>query len=222
MDAILKTVNLSKTYNTGSIKVNALHNINVEFESDKITAIIGASGSGKSTLLHLLGGIDTDADGSVLIDNKDILKMSDAKLSRLRSKKIGFIFQFFNLILELTARENIILPCLISNSKKKNDLVTELSKKLGIEDRLNHYPAMLSGGQQQRVAIARALINDPDILLCDEPTGNLDSKSAKEVISLLHNLSTNESKSVIIVTHDTEIAGQCDRIIEISDGRIVS
>ena len=148
--------------------------------------------------------------------------MNDAKLSRFRSEKIGFIFQFFNLIPELTARENIILPYLISNSKKKNNFVTELSKKLGIDDRLDHYPAMLSGGQQQRVAIARALINNPDILLCDEPTGNLDSKSANEVISLLHDLSKNESKSVIIVTHDNQIAQECDRIITIADGHIIS
>ncbi len=222
MSAILRTVDLSKTYNTGSIKINALQNINVEFELGKITAIIGASGSGKSTLLHLLGGIDTDAEGSVLLDNKNILQMNDAKLSRFRSEKIGFIFQFFNLIPELTARENIILPYLISNSKKKNNFVTELSKKLGIDDRLDHYPAMLSGGQQQRVAIARALINNPDILLCDEPTGNLDSKSANEVISLLHDLSKNESKSVIIVTHDNQIAQECDRIITIADGHIIS
>lgn len=222
MSAILRTVDLSKTYNTGSIKIKALHNINVEFEQGKITAIIGASGSGKSTLLHLLGGIDTDAEGSVLLDNKDILQMNDAKLSRFRSKKIGFIFQFFNLIPELTARENIILPYLISNSKNKSNHVAELSKKLGIDDRLDHYPAMLSGGQQQRVAIARALINNPDILLCDEPTGNLDSKSAKEVISLLHDLSKEESKSVIIVTHDNQIAEECDKIITIADGRIVS
>ena len=222
MSAILRTVDLSKTYDTGSIKINALHNINVEFEQGKITAIIGASGSGKSTLLHLLGGIDTDAEGSVLLDNKDILQMNDAKLSRFRSEKIGFIFQFFNLIPELTARENIILPYLISNSKKKNNLVTELSKKLGIDDRMDHYPSMLSGGQQQRVAIARALINNPDTLLCDEPTGNLDSKSAKEVISLLHDLSKKEAKSVIIVTHDNQIAQECDKIINIVDGHIVS
>lgn len=221
MNAILRTVNLSKTYDNGNLKVNALQNINVEFERGKITAIIGASGSGKSTLLHLLGGIDTDAEGSVLIDNKDILQMNDANLSRLRSEKIGFIFQFFNLIPELTARENIILPYLISNSKKKDDILIRLSKKLGIEERLNHYPAMLSGGQQQRVAIARALINNPEILLCDEPTGNLDSKSAKEVITLLHKLSRDESKTIIIVTHDNQIAQECDRIITIVDGCVM-
>ncbi len=221
MDILLRTVNLCKIYNNGSVMVNALNDVNVEFERGSITAIIGASGSGKTTLLNLLGGIDSDAKGSVFFQNTDILKMNDTKLSQFRSEKIGFIFQFFNLIPELTAKENILLPHYIIKSPKSNNTVIALSEKLGIADRLEHYPSMLSGGQQQRVAIARALINNPDVLLCDEPTGNLDSRTSKEVISLLKELSKNEGKTIIIVTHDIQIAHQCDSIITITDGSIM-
>ena len=157
----------------------------------------------------------------MFFQNTDILKMNDTKLSQFRSEKIGFIFQFFNLIPELTAKENILLPHYIIKSPKSNNTVIALSEKLGIADRLEHYPSMLSGGQQQRVAIARALINNPDVLLCDEPTGNLDSRTSKEVISLLKELSKNEGKTIIIVTHDIQIAHQCDSIITITDGSIM-
>jgi putative ABC transport system ATP-binding protein len=221
MDAILRTVNLTKTYRSGGVEVHALRGVDAEFERGKLTAVIGASGSGKSTLLHLLGGIDSEAEGNVLLENDDLLQMNDSRLAKMRSAKIGFVFQFFHLIPELTARENILFPFLVRGGKQEAAPVAELSQRLGIEDRLEHYPSMLSGGQQQRVAIARALVNDPDILLCDEPTGNLDSQAAKEVMALLSDLSREDAKTVIIVTHDMGIAQQCGRVIEIADGRIV-
>lgn len=221
MEAIIRTENLSKTYGSGEAAVKALNDVSISFEKGKMTAIIGASGSGKSTLLNIIGGLDTQAQGKVLLEDKELLKLNDKALAQLRAEKIGFVFQFFKLIPELTAKENILFPSMIINKKPDKEYISELSRRLGIDKRLKHYPSQLSGGQQQRTAIARALINDPDILLCDEPTGNLDEKSGKEVMELLEDLCKNFGKTIIIVTHDMQIAERCDRIITISDGRVV-
>ena len=186
---MIQIKDLNKTYGEGTNAVHALRNCNVEFEYGKFTAIIGTSGSGKSTLLHLMGGLDTKAEGEIFYDDEDILRYSDAQLAKFRRKNIGFVFQFFNLVPELTAKENIFLP-------------------------------QLSGGQQQRVAIARALIHKPKVLLCDEPTGNLDSQSGKEVLRLLRELQSEDGQTIIMVTHDGNIADQADRIVRIEDGQI--
>ena len=183
-----------------------------------MVAVIGASGSGKSTLLHILGGLDTSAQGNVFYDNTDILKMNDIRLSEFRLKNIGFVFQFFNLIPELTAEENIKLPQMMC--KKKPVISKDLISTLGIENRLKHYPDELSGGQKQRVAIARALANNPKAIFADEPTGALDTKTSSEIMNLFKILN-QKGKTIIIVTHDMEIAKQCGRIIEISDGKII-
>ncbi len=220
MDAIIKAENISKIYGKGETSVKALDDVTISFEKEKMTAIIGASGSGKSTLLNIIGGLDRQADGKVYIGEQEILKLGDKELAKLRAEKIGFVFQFFKLVPELTALENILFPSMIINKKPEKSYVDDLCKKLGIEKRVKHYPSQLSGGQQQRTAIARALINDPDILLCDEPTGNLDGKSGKEVMKLLERMCREMKKTIIIVTHDMNIAKQCDRIITISDGRI--
>lgn len=213
METIIRTENLSKIYGSGESKVEALKNVNVCFEKGKMTAIIGASGSGKTTLLHIIGGLDTQAQGSVQLEDQQLLKLNDKKLSKLRAEKIGFVFQFFKLIPELSAKENILFPAMIIGKKPDKSYLLELSNILGIGERLDHYPSQLSGGQQQRVAIARALINNPDILLCDEPTGNLDQKSGQEVVTLIENISRDSGKSVIIVTHDMQIAQRCDKVI---------
>lgn len=220
METIIRTENLSKTYGSGEAAVKALKDVNISFEKGKMTAIIGASGSGKSTLLNIIGGLDTQAQGKVLLEDKELLKLNDKALAQLRAEKIGFVFQFFKLIPELTARENILFPSMIINKKPDKEYISELTLKLGIDKRLKHYPSQLSGGQQQRTAIARALINDPDILLCDEPTGNLDEQSGKEVMELLEDLCKNSGKTIIIVTHDMNIANRCDRIVEISYGKV--
>lgn len=194
---------------------------NIEFAPNTFTAIVGTSGSGKSTLLHLLGGLDTPTSGEVFYDDVSILKLDDSKLSTFRRQNIGFVFQFFELVPELTAKENILLPLMLDNAKEDKAYFTQLAQTLGISDRLSHYPSQLSGGQQQRVAIARALINKPNVLLCDEPTGNLDEKSSKEVINLLKKLQTEYGQTIIMVTHDMNIAGCADTIVRIEDGMII-
>lgn len=219
METIIRTENLSKTYGSGEAAVKALNDVSISFEKGKMTAIIGTSGSGKSTLLNIIGGLDSQAQGKVLLENKDLLKLNDRALARLRAEKIGFVFQFFKLIPELTAKENILFPSMIINKKPDKEYISELSQRLGIDKRLKHYPSQLSGGQQQRAAIARALINDPEILLCDEPTGNLDEQSGREVMELLEELCKNFGKTIIIVTHDMNVADRCNNIIEISDGK---
>lgn len=215
------TKNLSKIYGSGEGAVYALRDCSVSFEKGKFTAIIGTSGSGKSTLLHLIGGLDAATSGEICYEKQNILTMKDTELSAFRRTHIGFVFQAFNLIPELTAQENILLPSMIDGKKPDMTDFEGLTKKLGIADRLTHYPAELSGGQQQRVAIARALMLKPEVLLCDEPTGNLDSASSQEVLSLLHRMQAEEGQTIIMVTHDPEIAGQADRVVRIEDGSIV-
>ena len=217
---MIKTQNLTKTYGKGEGKVTALAGVDITIKDGEMVAIIGKSGSGKSTLLNLLGGLDKATEGKVFYNDQDLSEMNDSKLSEFRLKNIGFVFQFFDLIPELTAEENVMFPAKLA--KKKETSEGELYTALEINDRVKHYPAELSGGQQQRAAIARALINDPDVILCDEPTGNLDKRSGEEVMSLLKRLNKENGKTVIIVTHDSDIASQCGRIIELSDGRLAN
>lgn len=211
--------NLYKTYGKGDGEVHALKNCNLTIEDGEFVAIIGKSGSGKTTLLNLLGGLDTPNSGEIFYDDIDISKLGDSKLATFRLEKIGFVFQFFDLLSELTAEENILLPAKLVKNKAVD--FDDITNRLGISDRLKHYPSQLSGGQQQRVAIARALINNPKVILCDEPTGNLDEKSGVEVIKLLTELNQNNNHTIIIITHDPDIASRCQRVIEISDGEIM-
>lgn len=221
MSTQITVKNLSKIYGNNETAVKALYDCNITFEKGEFTAIIGASGSGKSTLLNLLGGLETADSGHIYYDALDILSLNDSKLSEFRRQNIGFVFQFFNLIPELTALENIMLPLMMAGKKPEKEYLNYIIETLGIEKRLYHYPLQLSGGQQQRVAIARALINRPRILLCDEPTGNLDEKTGYDVIQMLTRLNQSENCTVVIVTHNPKIAEKCDRIIEISDGKLV-
>lgn len=217
---MIKTENLCKTYGTGDGSVAALKNVSIDIESGELTAIIGKSGSGKTTFLNIIGCLDRATSGSAIIDGVDVTSLSDSRGAEFRLNHIGFVFQFFDLLPELTAAENILLPARLA--KKKAEGYLETVERLGISDRINHYPSQLSGGQQQRVAIARALINDPEIILCDEPTGNLDEQSGREVMELLVRLNREQGKTVLIVTHDPEIAARCDRTVEIKDGEAVN
>lgn len=217
---MIKTENLTRTYGKGEGMVTALDGVSLTINDGEMVAIIGKSGSGKSTLLNLIGGLDKPTSGQIFYNDKELGSMKDTELSEFRLKNIGFVFQFFDLIPELTAEENVLLPSRLA--KNKDAGADELYKALDISDRVKHYPSELSGGQQQRAAIARALINSPDVILCDEPTGNLDKASGEEVMSLLKRLNSEQGKTVVIVTHDQCIAEQCGRVIEISDGRIVN
>lgn len=211
--------NLCKTYGTGEGAVNALCNVDLTIEDGEFVAIVGKSGSGKSTLLNLLGGLDSVTRGRVLYNDVDITKLGEPALADFRLHKIGFVFQFYDLLPELTAEENIMLPAQLAKNKSAD--ISALVERLGLTDRMKHYPSQLSGGQQQRAAIARALINNPDVLLCDEPTGNLDQKTGDDVMELLLKLNKTEKHTIVIVTHNPEIAARCERTIEISDGVLV-
>lgn len=219
---ILKVKNLNKTYITGDTKVEALKDVDLSINKGEFVSIVGASGSGKSTLLHLLGGLDRPTSGKVIIDGEDIYNYKEEKLAIFRRRKVGFIFQFFNLIPILNVEENIALPQLLDNEKISRDYLDELISILGIEDRKNHLPSELSGGQQQRVAIGRALFNKPSIVLADEPTGNLDSVTSKEVIELLKFTAKKFNQTLILITHELNIAQMADRVITLKDGDIVS
>ena len=219
---ILRVENLSKTYGKGNSKVEALKNINLSVNKGEFVAIVGASGSGKSTLLHMLGGLDRPTDGKVVIDGESIYDYKEESLAIFRRRKIGFIFQFFNLIPVLDLEENIALPALLDNEDIDKKYLKEIIELLGLKDRKSHLPSELSGGQQQRVSIGRALLNKPSIILADEPTGNLDSKNSKEVIELLKFTSRKYNQTLILITHDVNIASMADRIITIEDGEIVS
>lgn len=209
---------LSKIYGTGENQVVALDCVNLEIASCDFISIMGPSGSGKSTLLHLLSGLDKPTSGSLSYDGKDIYSLSDKELSAFRRQRIGFIFQQFNLLPVLTAKENIIMPLLLDKKQPDEAYLTQIAQLLGIEDRLSHLPHELSGGQQQRVAIARALIAKPDIIFADEPTGNLDSKSGGEVMNMLNGIWKKMGKTLVIITHDSRIAHMADRQFMIVDG----
>ena len=218
---ILRIENLYKTYGEGDNKVEALKDINLSINKGEFVAIIGASGSGKSTLLHLLGGLDRPSSGRVIIDEKSIYDYKDEELSIFRRRKVGFIFQFFNLIPVLDVEENIELPVVLDNEKVDEEYLNEIISILNLEDRRTHLPSELSGGQQQRVSIGRALINKPSIILADEPTGNLDSKNTREVIELLKFTARKFNQTLILITHDSNIAAMADRVITIADGEII-
>lgn len=219
---LIEVKNLNKIYGSGEAEVKALKNINLNIEQGEFVAIVGQSGSGKSTLLHLIGGVDIPSSGEVIIDGKNIYKLKEKELSILRRRKLGFIFQFFNLIPVLTAQENIEMPVLLDNEKIDKKYMNELLRILGLEERKNNYPSQLSGGQQQRVSIGRALANKPSIILADEPTGNLDSKISKEVLELLKYCAKKYNQTLILITHDINIAKSADRVITIEDGEITS
>ncbi|MCR1875233.1 ABC transporter ATP-binding protein [Paraclostridium bifermentans] len=218
--SILETINLSKTYGNKESKVNALNNVNINIEKGEFVAIIGSSGSGKSTLLHLLGGLEKISSGSIKVNGKDISKLKDIELAEYRRKEVGFVFQQYNLIPVLNVEENIELPLMLGNDDIDEIYINELIDVLGLKDRKNHLPSQLSGGQQQRVAIGRALSTKPSIILADEPTGNLDSKTTDEVMELLKKSIRKFKQTLIVITHDINIAKKADRIINIVDGTI--
>ncbi|MBX9186364.1 MULTISPECIES: ABC transporter ATP-binding protein [Clostridium] len=220
--SLIEVKNLSKLYGSGEAEITALKNINLNIEQGEFVAIVGPSGSGKSTLLHLLGGVDKPSSGEVIIKVESIYKLKEKELAILRRRKLGFVFQFFNLIPVLTAEENIEMPVLLDNGKIDKNYMNELLKLLGLEERRNHHPSELSGGQQQRVSIGRALANKPSIILADEPTGNLDSKNSKEVLELLKYCAKKYNQTLILITHDINIAKSADRVITIEDGQITT
>lgn len=217
---ILEVKNLSKTYGKGDTFVRALDNVSFSVEQGEFVAIIGPSGSGKSTLLHILGGVDTATGGSVIINNTDISTLDETALAIFRRRQIGLVYQFYNLIPILTVEENITLPLLLDGRKPDKRLIDSLIERLGLSARLKHLPNQLSGGQQQRVSIGRALVNNPALMLADEPTGNLDSENSKEIITLLRKFNKENNQTVIIITHDEKIAMSADRVISIEDGKI--
>lgn len=217
---ILEVTNLCKTYGKGDTMVKALDNVSFSVEKGEFVAIIGPSGSGKSTLLHILGGVDVPTSGSVVINQTDISNLDETALAIFRRRQIGLIYQFYNLIPILTVQENLTLPLLLDGRKPDKKQIDTLVKRLGLENRLDHLPNQLSGGQQQRVSIGRALVNNPALMLADEPTGNLDSENSKEIISLLRQFNKEFNQTVIIITHDEIIANSADRVITIEDGKI--
>jgi len=221
-DHIVQAIDVSRRYGEGDAAVDALRDVSVEFERDRFTAIMGPSGSGKSTLLHVLAGLDRPTSGRVLIDGTDITNLDDGDLTKLRRDKLGFIFQFFNLLPVLTAEENLVLPLSIAGRKPDKEWLGQLLKTVGLEDRRNHLPSELSGGQQQRVAVARALISRPAVVFADEPTGNLDSKASEDVLRLLRQAVDEFDQTVVMVTHAPEAAVYADRLLTLRDGRIVS
>lgn len=217
---ILEVTNLCKTYGKGDTMVKALDNVSFSVEKGEFLAIIGPSGSGKSTLFHILGGVDVPTSGSVVINQTDISNLDETALAIFRRRQIGLIYQFYNLIPILTVQENLTLPLLLDGRKPDKKQIDTLVKRLGLENRLDHLPNQLSGGQQQRVSIGRALVNNPALMLADEPTGNLDSENSKEIISLLRQFNKEFNQTVIIITHDEKIANSADRVITIEDGKI--
>ncbi|MGN0395277.1 MAG: ABC transporter ATP-binding protein [Coprococcus sp.] len=219
---ILQAKDLKKIYGSDGNAVRALDGVNLSVEKGDFVAIVGTSGSGKSTLLHMLGGLDRPTSGTVIVDGKDIFSLKDEALTIFRRRKIGFVFQAYNLVPVLNVYENIVLPIELDGEKADKEFVQEIVQTLGLDGRLDALPGQLSGGQQQRVAIARALAAAPAIILADEPTGNLDSKTSQDVLSLLKVTSQKFSQTIVMITHNEEIAQMADRLIRIEDGRIVS
>lgn len=219
---MIRTENLRKSYQQGETKIPAVDGVSLQIEQGEFIAIVGKSGSGKSTLLHLLGGLDTPTEGSVFYDDVNLSQLKETPSARFRRVHIGFVFQEYHLIPELTVRENIIYPALLAKKKVDEDYLGQLISTLELDDRVTHLPSQLSGGQQQRTAVARAFINQPEVVLCDEPTGNLDSHSGKAVMEMIASLRRQFHQTVVVVTHDMEFAQTADRILTIRDGKIVS
>lgn len=217
--SIVKTVNLTKTYDSG-VEVRALSEVNFELEKGALIAIIGDSGSGKSTLLHLLAGVDKPTSGEIYIQDMDITKLDKEELTIFRRRNIGVIYQFFNLIPNISVRKNILLPLLLDNKREDKKYFDEIIRTLGIEEKLDRFPKQLSGGEQQRVAIARSLITRPAIILSDEPTGNLDRKNSEEISSLFRLVNKRFKSTIIIITHDEKVANSCDRVYKMVDGKL--
>ncbi len=219
---MIELINVKKIYEMGTVNVNALNGVSLKIDQGEFIAIIGASGSGKSTIMNILGCLDVPTSGQSIIDNQNVEEMSGDQLAEIRNNKIGFVFQTFNLLSRQTALSNVLLPLMYSKEKDRKSKSEAALQKVGLGDRIHHKPTQLSGGQQQRVAIARALVNNPDILLADEPTGNLDSTATEEILSIFRDLNKNEGITVIMVTHEEEIADQAQRIIAMKDGLITS
>jgi lipoprotein-releasing system ATP-binding protein len=221
---VIEAANVHKAYKSGADELHVLKGVSLKTEKGEFISILGPSGAGKSTLLHILGGLDEPTQGSVTLEGRDMYKLGDASRAALRNEKIGFVFQFYHLLPEFTALENVALPALIKEGSWGHRAIgakaRELLELVGLGGRINHKPNQLSGGEQQRAAIARALINKPAVLLCDEPTGNLDSESGKEIIKLLNRLNREEKTTLVVVTHEEEIAKQAGRVVKIKDGRI--
>jgi putative ABC transport system ATP-binding protein len=220
-DTVVAANGLTRRYGDGETAVDALRGISLEVARGKLTAVMGPSGSGKSTLMHILAGLDKPTEGKVAVAGTELTELNDIQLTRLRREHIGFIFQFFNLLPMLTARENIVLPLNLAGATSKNGWVDELSAKVGLTERLSHRPAELSGGQQQRVAIARALVSRPTVMFADEPTGNLDSTTSGEILELLRESVTSLGQTTVMVTHDAQAAAIADRVLFLADGKIV-
>ena len=218
---IVRTENLSKTYGSGENLVKAIDDVNLKIEKGEFIAIVGPSGSGKSTLLHLLGGVDNPSSGKIFIDGNDISKYSSKELALFRRRKVGLIYQFYNLIPNLTVRHNIELPLKLDKRKINDEALLDIVRKLGIENKLDSFPSELSGGQQQRVAIARSLIYSPSLVLADEPTGNLDRENSREIIEILKYFNRTLKQTIIVITHDESIALEAERVITIVDGKVV-
>lgn len=218
---VLEVEGLTKVYGQGENRVVALDHVSFQVKKGEFVAIVGASGSGKSTLMNLVGGIDFPTEGKVFIEGKNIYELNESERAIFRRRNVGIIYQFYNLIPTLTAEENIMLPCLLDHRKADEKKLNTILKVTGLSDRRGHLPGQLSGGQQQRVSVGRAMINDPAFILADEPTGNLDSKSSKEVMELLMSTNKCRNQTLIVITHDEKIALQADRIITIGDGRIL-
>ena len=218
---IVRTENLSKTYGSGENLVRAIDDVNLKIEKGEFIAIVGPSGSGKSTLLHLLGGVDNPSSGKIFIDGNDISKYSSKELALFRRRKVGLIYQFYNLIPNLTVRHNIELPLKLDKRKINEEALLDIVRKLGIENKLDSFPSELSGGQQQRVAIARSLVYSPSLVLADEPTGNLDRENSREIIEILKYFNRTLKQTIIVITHDESIALEAERVITIVDGKVV-